>query len=235
LATANDYRIYASHSVDPKKNPLAYSDKIKFMRKMFPKMGRNIIEAPEVKNILAVAGEMDKQGFTKLIVVVGSDRMTEFKTLLERYNGSDKASYNFKDGIEVVSAGDRDPDSEDATEGMSASKMRKAAAENSLIDFSKGLPSKFSDKVELFNAVRAGMGLKESYNFRRHVQLDEVSMVREAYVTGKIFKVGDTVELVESASKCVVLSRGANYITVKDPTGTVLRKWLSEFRVVDPA
>jgi hypothetical protein len=229
VAEGNNYRIYASQSNDPKKNPLSYKDKIKYMRKMFPKMGRNIIEDPNIKNILGVAGSMFKAGFTKLIVVECSDLVTEFQTLLEKYNGSDKAEYNFKDGIEVVSAGSRDPDSEDAVEGMSASKMRKAAIENDLQEFTKGLPKGFTAAQELFNAVRAGLGLKESYSFRKHIRLNEVSQLREDYVAGKIFNIGDTVESAGALYRVSV--RGPNYLIGTNLSdNTTRRDWISAFR-----
>ena len=53
--------------------------------------------------------------------------------------------YQF-DNVEVRSAGDRDPDSDDV-EGMSASKQRKAAVENNFDAFYKGIPSSMSKKA----------------------------------------------------------------------------------------
>ena len=76
-------------------------------------------------------------------MVAGSDRVQEFKTILNRYNNvkSRHGFYNFKN-IKVISAGERDPDAEGAT-GMSASKMRKAVAQGDLKSFEKGLPRGF--------------------------------------------------------------------------------------------
>ena len=47
-------------------------------------------------------------------MVVGSDRVREFEKLLKQYNGAQgrHGYYNFKDGIEIASAGERDPDAE---------------------------------------------------------------------------------------------------------------------------
>ena len=55
LASGNNYRIYASQSNDAKKNPLKYKEKIKVMRKMFPRHGRNIIEDKNAKTALHIA------------------------------------------------------------------------------------------------------------------------------------------------------------------------------------
>ena len=59
------YRIYASKSVDSKKNPLLFKDKIKFLRKMFPKHARNIMSDKDVRTVLDIAVKLYDQGFTK--------------------------------------------------------------------------------------------------------------------------------------------------------------------------
>ena len=139
IAKGNDYRIHASQSSDPKKNPLSYKDKIKFLRKMFPEHGRSFILDPTIRNIFDAASKAHEDGYNKLIVVVGSDRVGEFKQTLVKYNAKEgrHGFYDFKYGIEIKSAGARDPDSDDAVEAMSASKMRAAAADNDLKTFFK--------------------------------------------------------------------------------------------------
>jgi hypothetical protein len=74
-------------------------------------------------------------------MVVGSDRVEEFKRLLNKYNGKD---YNF-DSISVVSAGERDPDAT-GVEGMSASKLRALAKEGDFETFKSGLPKGLTDR-----------------------------------------------------------------------------------------
>ena len=97
LAKGNDYRIYASQSNDKKKNPLEYKEKIKVLRKMFPKHGRNIVEDKNAKTALHIASILYDQGFTKITMVVGSDRVREFEKLLKQYNGAQgrHGYYNF--------------------------------------------------------------------------------------------------------------------------------------------
>jgi len=225
MAKGKTFKIYASQSEDPKKNPLSYEDKIKFMRKMFPAYGRNIILDRNVKNIFDVASAAYDEGYTRLTVAVGSDRVGEFKALLQKYDGKTGAHgyYNFPDGINVVSTGTRDPDIDDrtgeATFAVSASKMRSAAAENDLKTFSAGVPKTFGGVKDLFNAVRKGMGLEESYNFRTHVQLNTVSEVREHYINGSIFNVGDVVSSNKTGTdKLRILERGANHVLCKNLT-----------------
>lgn len=229
------YRIYASQSEDSKKNPLSYEDKIKFMRKMFTQHGRNIILDRTVKNIFNVASQAYDDGFTKFTLVVGSDRVGEFKTLLSKYDDvkGTHGYYKFRDGIHVVSAGERDPDADDVS-GMSASKIRAAAADNDLETFSKGLPKTFGEVKELFNAVRKGMGLKESHNFRKHVQFEPLNDIRERYIAGEIFNVGDQV-WVESERGMIltVESRGPNNVSCKLPSGETKRFFLADLHTLD--
>ena len=140
-ATGNQYFIYASQSQDAKKNPLQYKEKIGVMRKMFPKHGRNIIEDSSAKTVLHIASKLHDKGFTLLKMIVGSDRISEFNKLLKQYNGvkGRHGYYNFKDGIEIISAGERDPDATGVS-GMSASKMRAAVVEGDFKSFTEGLP-----------------------------------------------------------------------------------------------
>jgi len=228
------YRIYPSQSSDPKKNPLKFDEKVKFMRKMFPKHARSIIADKKVKTAIDVVTKLYDQGYTKVTMVVGSDRVSEFETLLNKYNGvkARHGYFNFKDGVQIVSAGERDPDSDDVS-GMSASKLRAAASANDFEVFSKGMPSGYKDAQALFNAIRTGMGLKESYDFRKHVKLESVSEAREAYVRGELFKEGDMVESMDNQKVGQVVLLGTNYVLVEYTDGSRSRKWISDVRIVE--
>jgi hypothetical protein len=98
-------------------------------------------------------------------LVVGQDRVQEFETLLNKYNGKD---YTMK-SIVVVSAGERDPDA-DGVEGMSASKMRDAASKGEEEKFKSGLPKKLqSHAQDIYDMVRAGMKLTEDTELDEYV------------------------------------------------------------------
>lgn len=149
---SGDTRVYLSHTVDKKKNPLKYADKLRFARKAF---GNIVFESPQ-KTIIGILQDAEKS-YNKIIMVVGSDRVEEFKTLLNKYNGKE---YKF-DEIQVVSAGERDPDASDVS-GMSASKMREAATAGDFSSFKQGLPKKLQTTAkEVFDMVREGMGITE--------------------------------------------------------------------------
>tara|TARA_R110000772_G_scaffold20140_5_gene55964 strand:- start:3078 stop:4361 length:1284 start_codon:yes stop_codon:yes gene_type:complete len=211
VAAGDNYKIYASLSNDPKKNPLQYEEKVKIMRKMFPKHGRNIILNSRIKNVFDIATSLYNEGYTRLVMVVGSDRVSEFRKLLNKYAGvkARHGFYEFSDGIDVVSAGERDPDAE-GVKGMSASKMRSAAATGDFKSFSLGLPRSYGEDMTLFNLLRKRMGLDEMVNFRKHVQLPKLSDIREKYVAGEIFNVGDIV--FSGITEITISERKTNFV-----------------------
>ena len=235
MSGRNPYRIYLSQSQDSKKNPLSYNDKVKFSRKMFRKHARSIMMNRKVKTVMDVGTALYDEGFRSITMVVGSDRVREFKVLLNNYNGkkSRHGFYNFKD-INVMSAGERDPDSDDAS-GASATKQRQAAVDNDFVKFSQGLPKDSSNKdaKALFNAVRKGMGLKEETDFRNNVKLDSVSEIREKFVNEDIFNIGDQVVIKETDEVATISHRGSNYVILEKSDNTIVRKWIDAIEALD--
>ncbi len=132
-----DARVYLSHTQNAKKDPLDYSAKIRFAKKAFG----NIVTQSNAKTVIQIMSEIQKDGYTDVVMVVGSDRVPEFKKLLNKYNGKD---YQF-DSISIVSAGERDPDAT-GVEGMSASKLRAVAKEGDFNTFKQGLPKGLTDR-----------------------------------------------------------------------------------------
>ena len=189
VAGRNPYKVYLSQTHDSAKNPLSYSDKVKHTRKMFPKHARSIIVNTKIKTAIEAITDLYNQGFRKVVMVVGQDRVIEFDALLNKYNGKEARHglYNFS-SIKVISAGERDPDAE-GVEGMSASKQRENAKNNDFATFSQGVPTSMPTKEvrKLFNDIRKGMGLSEEKQYRNHIALKPVSNVRENYVSVKSF------------------------------------------------
>ncbi len=159
-AKGGDYLIFPSHTQDARKNPLTQNEKIKYMKKMFSDYRRNIV-ASTGKTALHIAAELYDKKYTNLVMVVGSDRVKDFQKMLDKYNGEDKVHgfYDF-DKIEVISAGERDPDAE-GTVGMSASKMREAAVKGDFQSFRLGIPTSLSDvdTKKMLNDIRKAMRL----------------------------------------------------------------------------
>lgn len=233
-AGKNPYRIFVSQSQDAKKNPLDYKSKVKVIRKMFPKHARSVMMSTTVKTAMHAASELFKEGYMNLVMVVGSDRVREFDTLLNKYNGQKGRHGLYKfNKITVISAGERDPDAE-GVEGMSASKMRAAASSGDFTQFSQGIPKHVSnaDTKSIYNMVRKGMGLKEAKETTKHIQLQPVSEIRESYVNGELFSVGDVIVIKETGELAKVKSLGSNYIIVEG-SGNVYRKWLDAVEPVN--
>jgi len=212
-----DHAIYASKTQDAKKNPLSVDKKVHYLDLMFP--GTNFVAAnPNERTFIEAAKSLNKR-YKNLIMVAGSDRVPEYEKILTKYNGKD---FHF-DTIQVISAGERDPDSDDAS-GMSASKMRALASKGDYSGFKKGLPSSMReiDGKRLMNDVRLGMGLdmvKEQVKFT----IDEL---REAYYKGEIFNKGELVEA--NGKQYEIVDRGSNYLVLVDEAGIIQKKWIQD-------
>lgn len=152
--------LFLSHTQKPKTDPLDFQTKQKFAQQFFPdiKVGN-----PNVRTPVLALEYLQGQGYTDVIFVAGSDRVESFQKLFDTYNGqpdkTGKIPFKFN-SIRVISAGERDPDADDVS-GMSASKMRAAAASGDLETFAQGVPDKRLAR-NLYNAVRLGMGVRES-------------------------------------------------------------------------
>ena len=233
-AGRNSYKIYLSQSQDKNKNPLHYKDKIKHVRKMFPKHARSVIINSKVRTAIEVLTALYNEGYKRATMVVGSDRVNEFDILMNKYNGkkSRHGFYNFEK-IMVISAGERDPDSEGAS-GASATKQRQSAKDNNFTSFAQGLPNAVSNAnaKQLFNAVRKGMGLKEQADFKNHIQLDKVSDRREAFIKGNLFETGEQVIIKKTNEVGTITILGSNYVIV-ETSNNKSRQWLDAVEKIE--
>ena len=220
------YYVFVSHSENQKKDPLPYTKKVAYMKKMFPKHARDII-VDKSRQVFEVAVSLYNKGHTSVIMVVGSDRVTEFDGLLKKYNKMEgrHGYYEFED-IQVISAGERDPDSEGVS-GMSASKMRAAAMTDDYDSFKTGLPETFGQGMSLFKDVRKFMGVRESFVARTETFTEE-DVARDMYIRGEILNIGDTVTESYSGVSGNIIRRGTNYLVFSEQDGTTHKKWLYE-------
>lgn len=216
-----DHVIYASRTQDKKKNPLPVDRKMHYLKMMFK--GFNFVAAnPQERSFIEAATHLNKK-YKNIIMVAGSDRVAEYERILNRYNGQ-----NFKfDTIQVVSAGERDPDSDNAT-GMSASKMRQFAEKGNFMQFKRGLPNSVRDIDArlLMNELRQAMGLdaiKEEVKF-------SINTLRDKYFKGEIYHIGDIVE--SNGAQYEIIDRGSNYVTVVNDEGKLSRKWIQDIKVI---
>ena len=225
--TGADLRIYPSRSVDAKKNPLQPGTKIEYMQKMFPDYAESIKDDPNAKTIFDVLIACQNLAYKSVTIVVGQDRLAEFQGLAQKYNGD---LYDFEE-IKVISAGQRDADAE-GLEGMSASKMRDAAAKDDFKAFAKGIPNIGNmDKKNLYNILQKSMGVKKTElaaeTWQHAPKLDPFGL-RVAYLRGECFKVGSLVENVNTGVIGRITRRCANHVIVQTPEHTMFKAWLKD-------
>jgi len=219
------YLIFPSRSQDKKKNPLDPDTKIAYMQKFYPNHAGNIVNDANTKTIFDVLKMAHNNGYAGVRIIGGADRVKEFEKLSSQYNGQ---LYNF-DNIEVVSAGDRDPDAK-GVEGMSASRMRLAAAEGDFKTFRSGLPPevKPAEAKELFNILRGAMNVKEGWDIWEIAPKLDFQSLRENYITESIFKIGEIVENLNTGLIGRVIRRGTNYLICVTESGQMFKSWIKD-------
>jgi hypothetical protein len=220
-----DYIIIPSRSQDKKKNPLDADTKVSVMRQMFPKHSERIVNDPQNRTIFDVLKKAHMDGYAGVRIVGGGDRVAEFEKLSGNYNGK---LYQF-DNLEVLSAGDRDPDGDDVS-GMSASKQRKAAAEGDFTTFRKGVPSSLNNKQtrELYNSIRAAMNIKEGWNMWEIAPKFDWKGLRENFIGDKIFRVGELVENINTGLVGKIIRRGTNHLICVTEDKIMFKSWIKD-------
>ena len=220
-----EYLIFPSRTQDKKKNPLDPDTKISYMQRMYPAHAKNIVNNPETKTIFDVLKQAHNDGYTNVRIIGGADRVKEFEKLSGNYNGK---LYAF-DNIEIVSSGDRDPDAK-GMEGMSASRMRLAAAESDFKTFREGLPPniKRSEAKELFDVLRGSMQVKEGWNIWEIAPKFDWKNLRENYVTEKVYKVNQLVENLNTGLIGKIIRRGANHLICVTEDKIMFKSWIKD-------
>jgi len=221
----NDYMIIPSRTQDKKKNPLDADTKVSVMQKMFPKHKDKIVNDANNKTIFDVLKKAHTDGYANVRILGGADRVKEFEKLTNNYNGK---LYQF-DNLEIKSAGDRDPDSDDVT-GMSASKQRKAAAEGDIKTFMKGVPKSLNQKdaEELFKKIRTAMNVKEGFNMWEIAPKFDWKGLRDNYVQEKIYRVGQMVENMNNGLVGRIIRRGANHLICVTEENLMFKSWIKD-------
>lgn len=222
-----EYKIYPSRSNDSKKNPLDPDTKISVMRKMFPKYGEKIVNDDNFRTIFDVLQKAYEDGYSGVNIVVGADRQAEFEKLASKYNGD---LYDFAE-LNVVSAGVRDADSDDV-KGMSASKLRQAAAEGDYQTFRKGTPKTLDDKEtqKLFMTLRKSMKIEEGWDIWEIAPKNDMNSLREFYVNGKIFNIGEWVENLNTGLVGRIIRRGTNYLICVTENNIMFKPWIKDVK-----
>ena len=152
-----NHAVIVSHSQNNKTDPLHHEHKKEYLRHVHPDVNFEH-STKEHPHFLAQLKKFNQEGHSHATMVVGSDRVKQFKALAHKYNGKE---YNYKK-INILSAGHRDPDAEGVA-GISGTKMRNHASGNDYNSFKAGLHPNHSDEhaKRLFKATRQGMNLQK--------------------------------------------------------------------------
>ena len=228
-----DYIIVPSRSEDKKKNPLGADRKAALMRQLYPDHAEKIVNDSGNKTIFDVLRNAHNDGYANVRVVGGGDRVKEFEKLVNKYNGS---TYQF-DNIEVVNAGDRDPDGE-GVEGMSASKMRKAVKDSDFRAFKKGLPKHVDNEtaVAIYGEIQAAMGIKPKDGVEPALvgedweiapRLDTRNL-RDNYVQENTCNIGDWVSHDTTGLEGEIVRKGTNHLICVTEDKKMFKTWTQD-------
>ena len=160
--------IFLAHTGGTQKDPIDFTTKLSYLRQHF-QADKNLSFGDERANtIIKVMKVLQAEGRTRVIMIAGDDRVMQFQKLLNQYNGqptkAGDVEYEF-DEIQVVSAGQRDPDAEDIT-GVSASKARELAIKGQEHEFSKIVMGGNNGKV-LYDKIHDQFGKQVDENNKK--------------------------------------------------------------------
>jgi hypothetical protein len=160
--------VFLSHTDGTAKDPIDFTTKLSYLRQHFksdPKLSFGDIRANTIIKVMKV---LEQEGRTKIIMIAGDDRVMQFQKLLNQYNGKQTKAGNVEytfDSIQVISAGQRDPDADDVT-GVSASKARELAMKGQEHEFSKIVMGGDNGKV-LYNKIQDRFGKEVDENNKK--------------------------------------------------------------------
>ena len=200
-----DYVIYASK--DLKEELLPADKKVHYMNLMFP---NTKIETTDASTFVEAVKKLNKK-YKNIVMVASADCKEDYEKILNKKNGSEF----FFESIEVVVAGDTDPDE---------NKLRESAKKGDYTKFKSSLPPTLReiDSRRLMNDMRHGLGLdmvKEELNL---VKND----LREQYFQGRVFNLGDIVE--SNGIQYEIVKRGSNHLLLKEESGSLVSKWIQD-------
>ena len=164
-----------------------------------------------------------QDGYTKVRVVVGDDRVKQFQRQVIT-TGKSLISLIWRQFLQA----ERDPDAE-GVEGMSASKMRKAV-ENDFKTFRSGMPKSIDDKEAkmIMATIRKRMKVEEGWNLWEIAPKFDWEGLRENYINKVIFKVDDIVEDLNSGLVGKIIRRGANYLICVTEDNMMFKSWIKD-------
>ena len=209
-----DHFIFVSKSQEPKKNPLTHTQKVSYLRKLFPQGNFPLNKAVNPYEAVLYLCDL---GYTDITMIAGSDQVENFKSIVN-YKGKiaekdpKKRKYSF-DTFNVVQAGEERVEKITLADidkmlkkgktvdpmYMSASLMRAAAFAKRFDIFAIGIPGNKTLAKQLYNDVRKGMALNEEYI--PEAKDDPTDKVTILALTSSDKDLSDTIEKMQEICK----------------------------------
>lgn len=209
-----DHFIFVSKSQEPKKNPLSHTQKVSYLRKLFPQGNFPLNKAVNPYEAVLYLCDL---GYTDITMIAGSDQVENFKSIVN-YKGKiaekdpKKRKYSF-DSFNVVQAGEERVEKITLADidkmlkkgkavdpmYMSASLMRAAAFAKRFDIFAIGIPGNKTLAKQLYNDVRKGMALSEDYILE--AKDDPKDKVTILALTSSDNDLSDTIEKMQEICK----------------------------------
>jgi len=240
----NEYIIVPTKTEGKDTDPLDFETKVGIMKDMFPDHSDRIIDDADTRTIFDVLKNAHNDGYAGVKIIGGGDRTKQFEKLSNTYNGK---MYQF-DSIDIVSAGDRNEESEDAVEAMSASVQRKHVMNG---DFGAFFGNYFrpvetvdpeSGKVkeelqpiidekkaqDIYFKLRKAMKIEEGRSLWQIAPKLDWKNLRENYIKERIFKVGQLVEDFNTGIIGRIIRRGSNHLICVSEDKIMFKSWIKD-------
>ena len=243
-AEGGDYVIVPTKTQGTDKDPLDFDTKVGIMKDMFPDYSNNIVDDKDTRTIFDVLRTANSNGYAGVRIVGGGDRVKAYEKLSNDYN---QKLYDF-DSIDVINAGDRDEDSDDPLEAMSASVQRKHVTNGDFAAFYGNMHRQVEDinpetgKVEkvlqpivdenkakdIYLKLRKAMKIEEGWSLWRIAPRLDFFNLREHYVNKRIYRVGQLVESDHTGLVGKIIRRGANYLICVTEDNIMFKSWIKD-------
>ncbi len=240
----NEYIIVPTKTEGKDTDPLDYKTKVSVMKDMFPDHSDRILDDDNTRTIFDVLKKANADGYSSVRLVGGSDRESFYDQISNKYNGQ---LFDF-DSVETISAGDRNEESDDAIEAMSASVQRKHVMNGDFAAFYGNLhrpievvnpetgrvvkemqPMIDEKKAEdLYFKLRKAMKIEEGTELWRIAPRLDWKNLRENYIKENIFKLGQLVQDFNSGLIGRILRRGANHLICVTEDNMMFKSWIKD-------
>ena len=239
-----EYIIVPTKSEGKDTDPLDFKTKVEIMKDMFPEHSDRIVDDPGVRTIFDVLKKAHADGYSSVKLVGGGDREKLYDRLSTDYNGK---LFDF-DSVETINAGDRNENSDDAIEAMSASVQRKHVMNGDFGAFYGNLhrpvevvnpeTGKVEEELQpiidekkaedIYLKLRKAMKIQENASLWKVAPKLDWKNLRENYIQENIFKLGQLVENLHTGVVGRILRRGANYLICVTEDNMMFKSWIQD-------